>query len=258
VPLQHVMLSLALLVFIKRAIAAENMPHLIACVVVVSVAWGYEFSRGEMFQQCDGEAARSAMLYEHTPDGLERTYVHAIHASLFWMWGFVAVVISVLVAFVYRHFGWQTFSVVSRLRLSLAAYRLLQWQRAATEWSIFVCLLYTAATALDTTFYRAQGIVSAQARPRALLIAHASQHTPHRTRLTAHASQHTPHRTRLTAHASVPMERARLQVVTYCIIAADVLVLFLCHRFSLAFTPRSTRFVSCFRRYLSLAPAAAL
>jgi len=206
VPLQHVMLSLALLVFIKRAIAAENMPHLIACVVVVSVAWGYELSRGEMFQQCDGEAARSAMLYEHTPDGLERTYVHAIHASLFWIWGFVAVVISVLVAFVYRHFGWQTFSVVSRLRLSLAAYRLLQWQRAATEWSIFVCLLYTAATALDTTFYRAQGIVSAQ-------------------------------------------------VVTYCIIAADVLVLFLCHRFSLAFTPRSTRFVSCFRRYFTLATA---
>lgn len=196
------MLSLALLVFIKRAIAAENMPHLIACVVVVSVAWGYELSRGEMFQQCDGEAARSAMLYEHTPDGLERTYVHAIHASLFWMWGFVAVVISVLVAFVYRHFGWQTFSVVSRLRLSLAAYRLLQWQRAATEWSIFVCLLYTAATALDTTFYRAQGIVSAQARPRALLIAHASQHTPHRTRLTAHASQHTPHSTRLWPHGT--------------------------------------------------------
>ena len=49
-----------------------------------------------------------------------------------------------------------------------------------------------------------------------------------------------------------------MQVVTYCIIAADMLVLFLCHRFSLAFTQRSTRFVSCFRRYLSLAPAAAL
>lgn len=56
--------------------------------------------------------------------------------------------------------------VVGRLQVSLPSYRLLQWQRAATEWSVFFNFIGFAAAALDTSFLRSQGRCRDATAPR--------------------------------------------------------------------------------------------
>jgi hypothetical protein len=163
IPLQQVCLSLALLLFVKRALLAENTPHLVACVVVVLISWCYEMSREFPIEPCTGRPYRSAGLLGIEPDGgVTKTALYWIHSRLLYGWGIVALFLALQVAMVHRKFGWLTFSVVGQLRLSLASYRLLQWHCAATEWSVFLYVLAVASEVHDTSFYKDQNRTAAQ------------------------------------------------------------------------------------------------
>lgn len=132
-PVQHLSLALALLVFVRRALFAENMPHLCTCIIILAFSWLFEMSRSQLFHTCNGRAARSTRLLRHEEDGLYETAVFTMHNNILYSWGVWGIINTLLILLVHRQFGWQTFSIVGRLRVSLRSYRVLQWQRALTQ-----------------------------------------------------------------------------------------------------------------------------
>jgi len=161
-PVQHLSLALALLVFVRRALFAENMPHLCTCIIILAFSWLFEMSRSQLFHTCNGRAARSTRLLRHEEDGLYETAVFTMHNNILYSWGVWGIINTLLILLVHRQFGWQTFSIVGRLRVSLRSYRVLQWQRALTQWTVYFYFLSCVAAILDTSYYRKQGAVGEQ------------------------------------------------------------------------------------------------